>query len=271
VKKVNEEIIRLLLLLENFDASVYDESFLRKTLENRITEAHCESELAYYDYLQQSHIEAQQFIISLSVSYTEFFRNSLTFAVLEKIVLPNLYHKKLNSKQHEIRIWSAACASGQETYSLAMLLQEIGNHDSLKYRIFATDQSKIQIEAAQNGTYPLSALNLLNIQRLNKFFTKHGHFYTIIPELKEKIEFSNFDLLDKELSSPPSSIFGNFDIIFCANILFYYDIEHRKEIIDKLRKCLAKDGYLITGETERDILAQHRFDEVIKQSAIFRK
>ena len=271
MKKDNKPIIKLLLQLDNFDASVYDDSFLRKTIENRIAETHCESELAYYDYMQQNQFEALEFIRSLTVSYTEFFRNPLTFAVLEKNLLPNLYHKKANSKQKEIRIWSTACASGQETYSLAMLLSEYGNKEAVNYRIFATDKSEIQIEAAQKGIYPLSALSLINIKRLNKYFTKQGELYTIIPELKENIEFSTFDLLDKELLCPQSSIFGNFDIIFCANILFYYKAQQQKEIISKLKKSLSKDGYLITGETERNILTQNRLEEVITQSAVFRK
>ena len=181
--------------------------------------------------------------------------------------------KKSTSTRNEIRIWSAACAGGQETYSLAMLLHELLNCHSgeFNFRIFATDQSKIQIKEAQIGQYPEAALNSLKFKRVNQWFTKLGETYTVKPELKENIEFSVFDLLDEKYSCPPTSIFGDFDLIVCANILFYYNPEFQKKIIKKTRNCMSENGYLITGEAERNLLIQSGFQEVYPQSAIFRK
>lgn len=271
MKENNKTITNLLLQRENFDGSKYDESFLEKTLEKRMKESHCESESTYFDYLQQSHIEAQEYIRSLSVCYSEFFRNPLTFAVLERVVLPGIIYSKKKNNQHEIRIWTAACAAGQETYSIAMLLNEYTTDNKIKFRIFATDQSEEQIEYAQKGVYKLSELSSLSVGRLANWLLKEDDNYCIKPELKEHIEFSTFDLFSKEFSSPPTSIFGDFDFIMCSNLLFYYNPEFQKVILKKVKNCLSSDGFLVTGETEREILIQHHFKEAYPSSAIFKK
>ena len=254
------------------DISKFDESFLNKTLLRRMKETLYESEATYYSYLEQSHIESDIFLNSLQISYTEFFRNTLTFSVLEKIIIPSIVQKKSTSSRSEIRVWSAACAGGQETYSLAMLFHELINCHNVKinFRIFATDQSEIQIKGARSGDYPKSALNSLKLKRVNQWFTKAGETYSVKPELKKNIEFSVFDLLNDKFSCPPTSIFGDFDLIVCANILFYYNPEFQNKIIKKTRNCMSENGYLITGETERDLLIQSGFHEVYPQSAIFR-
>jgi chemotaxis protein methyltransferase CheR len=270
MRENNKTITKLLLDCEDLDISKYDESFLEKTVEKRMTECHCSSEKMYFDYLQQSHIEAQEYIRSLSVCYSEFFRNPLTFAVLERVVLPGIIYSKKKNKQHEVRIWTAACAAGQETYSIAMLLNEYTNDNEIKFRIFATDQSEEQIEYAQKGVYKLSELSSLSVGRLANWFLTEGDNYFIKPELKEHIEFSTFDLFSKEFSSPPTSIFGDFDLIMCSNLLFYYKPEFQKVILKKVKNCLSNDGFLVTGETEREILMKHHFKEVYQSSAIFK-
>lgn len=267
----NKTITEFLLQSQDVDISKYDEKFLEKSIHRRMTETYCATEDAYLRYLQQSFIEGEQFIQSLQISYTEFFRNTLTFSVLEKIIFPTLLMKKAKSKNKEIRIWSTACASGQETYSLAMLLKELtkGAEDKINFRIFATDQSEAQINEAKKGQYPESALSNLSLKRVKEWFVKQGDVYSVKPELKENIDFSVFDLFNNKHSSPPNSIFGDFDIVACANLLFYYKPKFRTQIIKKTGGCLSNDGYLITGETERDILVKSGFSEIIPQSAIF--
>jgi len=270
MKENNKAITELLGQVENIDVSRYDESFLANTLKKRITETFCNSYEAYYEYLEQSHIETQEFINSLSVSYSEFFRNSLTFSVLEHIVLPEIIYRKKKNNQREIRIWSAACASGQEPYSLAMLLNEYFSKEPVRFRIFATDQLEEQIERAKLGYYHISELSHLTVKRLNEWFVKQGDTYTIKDILKEQVEFSVFDFFDEKLISPPASIFGDFDLILCANVLFYYKPEFRKKIINKIKANLSNEGVVVTGETEREIVMHYHFQEIYPQSAIFK-
>jgi len=271
MKEKNKTITELVYQTKGIDLSKYETVFLNKCVQKRMDDTFCKSEVDYYTYLEQNIIESDIFLNSLQICYTEFFRNSLTFSVLEKIVIPSIVMKRKISNRNEIRIWSAACAGGQETYSLAMLLNEFssGNGEKINFRIFATDQSEPQILEAILGKYSESSLNCVNLKRTKQWFTKKGDIYYVKPELKEHIDFSVFDLFSEQFSSPPTSIFGDFDLIVCANLLFYYNSESQNKIIKKTRNCLSKNGYLITGETEREILIKSGFIEVYPQSAIF--
>ncbi len=266
----NKQLAGLLLRLHGVDVSRYEKSFLDKALQTRLDDNHCASLEEYCGRLEQNDQEAGKLLDSLKISYSEFFRNPLTFAVLEQIILPALILKRGKSKRKEIRVWSAACAAGQESYSLCMLLEELktgGNE--ISYRIFATDQCESQVNEARNGRYPAEALKHLNLKRAEEWFTKAGDTYMVKAALKRNIDFSVFDLFSEELCCPPGSIFGDFDLVVCANLLFYYKSEYRKKILEKAVKCLADGGYLITGETERDILIRNNFREVFPKSAIF--
>jgi chemotaxis methyl-accepting protein methylase len=153
------------------------------------------------------------------------------------------------------------------------LLEELKNGDSgkLDYCIFATDQNESQVNEARRGEYSAYALNNLSLKRVNRWFTSHGDTYIVSPELKVNIDFARFDLFSESLSSPPESIFGDFDLVLCANLLFYYKKEYREAILGKAGNCLAEGGLLVVGETEREILMNYGYCEVFPQSGIFRK
>lgn len=263
------QIIDLLKQSYNIDLSGFDVDFFNKVIQKRLSETKCQSLNDYYSLLQHNNVETDFLIQNIHINYSEFFRNSLTFSVLEKIILPELINK--NGTQ-EIRIWSAACAAGQEAYSLAMLLEEFNGtqNKKLNYRIFATDQSELQVNEAKKGCFSSDAVNNIMTKRLNKWFSKKGEKYRVLPELKANINFSVFDLLNKDLCCPPESVFGDFDIIVCANLLFYYKNDYRKSILKKLQSCLSKDGYIITGEAERDILIKNNYKEISTNSSIFK-
>jgi len=271
MKEKYSAIIDYVLRTHGVDTSKYEPTFLNKSIQNRMSKTHCSSVEEYHALMVDNMNEVDRFIDSLQICYTDFFRNTLTFSVLEKVILPSLVVKTMNSNRNEIRIWSSACASGQETYSLAMILNEFSNGKGgkINYRIFATDQSEMQLLEAELGEYTESEVNSLSLKRVNRWFTKQGEKYVVKPELKEHIEFSVFDLLNEKFSCPPTSIYGDFDLVFCANLLFYYQPEYRKKMIEKGRNCMARNGYLITGETERELLIQAGFREAYPMSAIF--
>jgi chemotaxis methyl-accepting protein methylase len=236
-------------------------------------ETGCQQEEEYGALLTNNEQEGKKFVESLYIGFSEFFRNPLTYSVLEQIILPSIILQYKNSKRKEIRIWSAACAGGQEVYSMAMLLEELKNGTDKKfnYRIFASDLSETQILEAKNGKYLVGNLGNISIKRTQRWFDHEGDYYSVKTELKKNIDFSVFDLLDQNLSSPPTSIYGDFDLVICSNILFYYNETCRKNILQKITNNLSEDGYLITGEAERDILMSNNFNEVFPQSAIFQK
>lgn len=273
MNEINKHIADLLMGMHGIDISQYDTSFLGRSLQKRITEIHCGSVEEYCSFLEDNKMEGKNFFDSLHISYSEFFRNPLTFAVLERIIVPSIVLKKKTNKRKEIRIWSAACAAGQEAYSIAILLEELknGNMNKFDYRIFATDLCESQVDEARKGAFTAAALHNASMKRAEQWFTHRGETYFAKPELKEHIDFSVFDLFDEHVSSPPASIFGDFDLVFCANLLFYYKNAYRKIILDKITHCLASGGFLITGEAEREIVMKHGFHEVYPQSAIFQK
>jgi len=267
----NKYIIDLLKSLKGIDLSIYDDSFLDKTLQKRIAETNCSTVDDYCSFIKQNTGEIEIIFNSLHISYSEFFRNPLTFAVLEQIILPSIVMKIKNTSRKEVRVWSAACAAGQEAYSLAILLEELKNRNNKEFtcRIFATDQSDSVIEEAENGRFPENALNNVDLKRVKQWFTKNGDLYSVNQILKDNISFSIFDLFNEKLSSPSESIFGDFDLVLCANLLFYYNNEYRNIIIKKAVNSLTVGGYLITGETEREILKNYNLHEVYPMSGIF--
>lgn len=270
--EITEQIGELIRQSNGVDLSRYDAAFIGNLLQKRMTETRCDSVEAYATLLEHNVAERSQFFDSLHISYSGFFRNPLTFAVLERIVLPALVLQKKKNTRKEIRIWSAACAAGQEAYSLAMLLEEMrnANNEGFDYRLFATDHREQQINEAMTGQYSAASLHNLNMKRTGEWFTRQGDTFTINPKLKCKIDFSVFDLFSEQFSCPPGSIFGDFDMVICANLLFYYKDEHRNLILEKTTNCLAADGVIITGEAERDFFLHAKYQEIFPQSAIFR-
>jgi chemotaxis protein methyltransferase CheR len=191
MKEIYQPVTDLLQRAYGIDVSTYDASFLGKSIHKRITETQCLSTEAYCMFLEQNDGEAKRLLDSLRIGYSEFFRNPLTFAVLERIVLPGMVLQKKNNSRKELRVWSAACAAGQEAYSLAMLLEEFENGSSgkLSYRIFATDHDESRVREAQKGIFTEAALNNVHLKRLRQWFAKQGETYAVKPGLKENIIF----------------------------------------------------------------------------------
>lgn len=272
MKNELKEISLLLFEMYGADVSRYDDTFLEMSLSKRLSVAGCYSLMDYRHHLGEKPNEATSFVDSLNISFSEFFRNTLTFAYLEQIILPVLVERKKKELDKEIRIWSAACAAGQEAYSIAMLWDELlaTTKETLACRIFATDSNAQEIAIAQKGLYQEASLQKVSLGRVKTYFSRKNDIFTLVPEIKKQVDFSLFNLLDKELMSPQASIYGEFDLILCCNLLFYYKPEYRKLILDKISNNLAPDGYLITGETEREIVRDANYQEVFVNSAIFK-
>jgi chemotaxis protein methyltransferase CheR len=255
------------------DISVYDNLFLEKIIKSRMNDTSCKTDQEYLFYLSNVSGEPTELLRQLTNSYSEFFRNPLTFSYLEQVILPQLIEKKKIRNENEIRIWSAACASGQEAYSLAILCDELieNNNAKITCRIFATDNNPNELMDARKGDFYSAALGKVSLKRIQTYFTLKGETYTISPQLRDIIDFSVFDLLSDPGTCPPASVYGNFDLVFCSNLLFYYKPEFRNSILEKTGNSLAKGGFIITGETEREIVMGNNYREVFVHSAIFQK
>ncbi len=268
------EIVQIMAQTHHRPIDQYDEGFLAKTIEKRQQAIGAKTAQAYVELLARSSDEAESFCRSLNIGYSEFFRNPLTFALLEQWILPSLLAEKEKSGGREIRVWSAGCAAGQEIYSVAILLDELmaRSESTVVPRIFATDHSARELTLAQQGVYEVSAVRQVRLHHLKEYFACEGETYRIADRIKNKVDFSIHDLLDEHASSPAASIYGDFDLIFCSNLLFYYRSDIRQDILRRMHRSLSARGYLATGEAERDIVSkQEGFRPAAIPSSLFQK
>ena len=242
------------------DISRYEQLFLKQIITGRLSALQLQTVEAYFIYLNQNSVEAIELIGALRNSHSEFFRNPLSYNILERYLIPALYLNSNKKGTQEIRCWSAGCAAGQEAYSMAIMLEEFKNLHNTEalFRIFATDNSPAQLEMARKGVYNFHTLQNINLRHLKAYFTEVGDSYHLCHQIKSQVDFSIYDLLEKDTNSPSASVYGGFDIILCCNVLIYYKPEIQEYIIEKFCKSLNPGGILITGEAESDIFKQVR-------------
>ena len=271
---IESEIIKV--MSERFfkDISVYDYSYIRQTIQARITYLSLESASEYLDLLNSDPYEPVYLYSVLNNVYSEFFRNPLTFSLLEKLIFPRLFRKSNVISHSEIRVWSAGCSAGQEAYSIAILLEDyrIASRSSINFRIFATDKSEVELEAARKGVYNIRAIQNTRLSLINQYFSNSGEQFSVKSNIKAMVDFSVFDLLENDYMVPPPSIYGDFDLVICSNLLFYYKPEIQKKILSKVVDALADDGFLVSDEAELSIIKSFtRLKQFIPASAIFIK
>ena len=176
---------------------------------------------------------------ALATHETFFFRDKTPFDLFENVIAPALKTARMG---RQLKIWCAAASSGQEPYSLGMLLDEI---PGLSADILATDMSAPVLEKAKAGIYTQFEVQRgLPIQRLVKHFDQVGDSWRIKPQLRQKVRFEQANLLDD------FARFGKMDVIFCRNVLIYFDIQTKAKVLDRLAAQLADDGFLLLGAAE---------------------
>jgi chemotaxis protein methyltransferase CheR len=179
---------------------------------------------------------------AMTTNDTWFFRDRVLFEQFRDIVLPDLMSRRLHSKT--LRIWSAAAATGQEAYTLAMILAEAGL-DGWNIELTASDINSECIARAKEGLYTSFEIQRgLGIKRLVAYFTQEGENWRISEQLRRMIQFRSFNLLDDYTG------LGEMDAIFCRNVLLYFEPQTKADILERLAIMLAADGYLVVGSAE---------------------
>ena len=249
-----QKLVDLIQQTQEKDISCYSESFLAQILEQRIISTSSLSASQYLALLSSDKTERVELLRSLRINYSDFFRYPLVFDLLEFHVIPQLIAKK-NGKS-ELRIWSVGCAQGQEPYSIAIILNDYGRQSGkpVQARIFATDIAEADLEFARKGIYQSESLRNVRLCHLRHYFTQDGDNFIILPQLMNSIDFSIFNILDTRFTCPPASIYGEFDLIFCCNLLYYYNLDIQQHILNRICRALSPSGYLIIGETEKAII-----------------
>jgi len=201
----------------------------------------------YYGYLMQNYeIEKINFINAITTNKTDFFRENDHFEFMKKKILPDFEQKK----EKELRIWSAGCSTGEEPYTIAITLLEYFNGKiSPELLILATDIDTQVLDKAQDGNYTAEHLAEVDPKYLKNYFhhneSEKGDFYRVNDQLKQIVYFRRLNLLSEEYPMKKK-----FDIIFCRNVIIYFDRDTQRKLFDNYYRYLKDDGYLLIGHSE---------------------
>ncbi|MGB8274131.1 MAG: protein-glutamate O-methyltransferase [Alphaproteobacteria bacterium] len=200
---------------------------------------------------------------AMTTNESFFFRDLKPFDQFRKFVLPRLLAARAATRK--IRIWSAACSSGQEPYSLAMILRdEAAKLAGWRLEIVATDISREMLEKCKAGLYSQFEVQRgLPVAYLVKYFTQMGDKWRIDAGLREIIQFKEFNLLQD-----PAGL-GGFDVVFCRNVLIYFDNDTKRTVLERISRMLAQDGFLYLGGAETVLGISDKFQPVPGERGIY--
>ncbi len=230
--------------VSGIDFHVYKPATILRRLQRRITATQCPDLAAYAGYLQTHPEEVDRLVSSFLIKVTEFMRDPELFAILRAQVLPELLAAR-RSRGQELRIWSAGCATGEEAYSLALLVCAVLGDDlsAIPVKIFATDLDGDAVAFARQGIYPAAALAGLPPDLITRYFTSSPGGYTISKLIRSLVVFGEHDL-------GQHAPFPQIDLVLCRNVLIYFTKELQQRALQLFAFALRDGGYLVLGRTE---------------------
>lgn len=240
------------IILEKSGISVaHGKEYLLETrLANRLEATNCNSFEEYYFFLRyerEGEKEIERMIQCVTTNETYFFRENNHFRALEEVILPKIMARKEKSGLKTIRLWSAASSTGAEPYTIAIILKEMGLRLSgFNVDILASDINNSVIESARRGLYGETTLRKVPPELLRKYFTPEGSNMRINDSIKSMVRFANLNLID---DNRLRTLFG-MDVIFCKNVMIYFDKETKKRVLDSLYNLLSPSGYLFVSLSE---------------------
>ncbi len=236
-----QKILILVRARTHHDFTHYKRSTIVRRIERRMAVHQLTRKHDYMRLLQDDALEVKTLFKELLIGVTNFFREPDAFDALNKKVLPKIFRGDVP----QVRIWVPACSTGEEAYSIAMLVQEYATNAKIDcpMQIFATDIDEEAIEKARAGVYPLSIAADVSPERLNKFFAKDETQFRVKKDLREMIVFA----VQNAVSDPP---FSKLDLICCRNVLIYMDSELQRRLIHLFHYALNPRGFLFLGTSE---------------------
>jgi two-component system CheB/CheR fusion protein len=247
LKETDEEYLRRILAhlqaRTGHDFSRYKRSTIVRRISRRMQVSGREQISDYYAFMRDNVEEVQALFADLLISVTAFFRDAQAFESLAEKVIPRLFEDK--NANHSLRVWVAGCATGEEAYSVGMLLlEELDRHESRpEIQVFGSDLDAGALAIAREGRYPVAVEADLSEERVSRFFTKEGDHYRVKRELRDLVLFATHSLL----KDPP---FSRLDLILCRNLLIYLDRELQQHACTIFHYALNPGGYLFLGSSE---------------------
>ena len=225
----------------------YKRGTITRRLARRLHAAGARTYLEYMQFLDIHPEEYQKLADDLTIKTSGFFRSPYSFKQVAGLVLPELLAYKEDRGEQKVRFWSAACARGEEPYSIAILLAEFleQRRNDFAISIYATDVSRWALGEAQAGIYSPKDFETLSPAILQNYFVQQGQYYHVKADIRQMVSFSCFDL-----TSTTQLPFMGLDCIFCCNVLIYLQKQLQERLLNRLYDSLASPGYLILGEVE---------------------
>ncbi len=229
----------------------------------------------FLKYNRRKKEELDTLINIVTTNETYFFREKFQLDAFSEEILPLIVDKKKKSSLNMINIWSAGCSSGEEPYTIAMLILEkckyhyLCNNGKIVFNIFANDINYEMLAKAREGIYSTSSFRATPRKYIEKYFVRmEDGKYKIKEEVKELVTFSHLNLLDSE----KIRLLPFFDVVFCRNVLIYFDMESRKKLVDNLYDRLLPGGFLLLGHSESLINITTKFKLVnLKNDIVYQK
>jgi two-component system CheB/CheR fusion protein len=246
------------------DFSSYKVTTIFRRIGRRMGLHHIERQDIYLNFLRNNPNEINALFRDFLIGVTSFFRDNASFEVLKKNVLPELFETIENNTT--FRAWIPACSTGEEAYSLAIILHECLENVSkqINLQLFATDIDKLAIDKARDGIFPANITSDVSKERLKRYFVKDGDFYQIRRELRDIIVFSVQDVL----KDPP---FSRLNLLCCRNLLIYLNADAQKKLLPLFHYTLNPNGILMLGSSESIGGFSNLFQVKVKKWKIFKR
>jgi two-component system CheB/CheR fusion protein len=256
------EILQILQQRTGHDFKHYKRATVLRRIERRLQVCNLANVIAYRHYLEQHDEEASALLQDMLISVTNFFRDRTVFEALERDVIPRIFQEATDTEQ--IRAWSVGCATGEEAYSIAMLLTD-QNDMMAKARpiqVFASDIDEQAVAVARTGIYPGAIITDVTPTRLRQYFDREDEHFCVKREIREKILFAIHNILQ----DPP---FSRLHLISCRNLLIYLDRDVQTKVLEILHYALHPNGYLFLGTAESADAVARYFKPVDKKNRIY--
>jgi two-component system CheB/CheR fusion protein len=260
-----DRIFERIHLLAGFDFHYYKTPTITRRVFHRMKKANFNDVQTYYNFLKDNAEECRQLGKEFLINVTRFFRDAEAFDVLRTDVLPALIRSKTGGDP--FKVWVCACSTGEEAYSLAILVDELIeelNLEGTSVKIFATDLERSNIEIASRGIYPHAIESDVSAERLKKYFSKHESGYTISPRIRKQIVFASHNVI----KDPP---FIKNDLVSCRNMLIYMNVALQQRVYSVLLFSLHIDGCLFLGTTENPNFIRPYLEELNGRWKIYSK
>lgn len=245
-------ILKYIEKKRDVDFSAYRTDIIRKRVFRELNSHDFSNVAAFLGHLDGSPSALNSLIDALTINFSRFFRDSLVFEYIADQVLPVILFNKKRDHHHALRIWSAGCATGEEPYSVALLVRDQLGIEANEWQvhIFATDIDHAALEYAKKGIYTHDSIQNVRYRMVEEYFTRTDDLYRIDDRIKALVDFSDHDILDKTTHVPPQSIYGHFDMVLCRNLLIYFNPSSQSAVVERLYRSIASGGYLVLGMAE---------------------